>query len=91
MRDRVLQDLPGEFATWLNEDESALLERVRVELEPRQPIELHVYYRPDLGLNTQWIALLHDPARRLPEGILLTLYAAALSRIFELLLEALTS
>src|SRR5450432_1500015 len=30
MRDRVLQDLPGEFAAWLNDDESTLLERVRV-------------------------------------------------------------
>lgn len=91
MRDRVLQDLPDEFTAWLNKDESTLLERVRVELEPRQPIELHVYYRPELGLSTQWIALLHDPARRLPEGILLTLYAGDLSRIFELLLEALSS
>ena len=73
---------------WLTADELALIERLDEALQPRQPIAVQLSYQPELGLNSQWIAVLHDPSKEPPDGVTLTVHAAHLVEVCEMLIEA---
>jgi hypothetical protein len=79
-------DVAGDV--WLTSDELALIERLDVALQPRQPIAVQLSYQPELGLNSQWVAVLHDPGKEPPEGVTLTIRAAHLAEVCEMLIEA---
>ncbi len=83
-------DLPADFPddTWLTAEELALVERLSVLLQTRQPIALQLSYRPDLGLSSQWVAILHDPTKEPPDGVTLALHAAHLAEVCSQLIEA---
>lgn len=72
---------------WLTPDEIAVIERVHEALKPRQPIALRLTYDPELGLSSQWVATLHDPAKEPPAGVTLTLYAEHLLDLCQRLID----
>ncbi len=73
---------------WLTREEQAALDQLRSILEPRQPIALRLSYRPELGLSSQWVAVLHDPQQEPPQGTTLEMHAAELAEVCQLLIEA---
>jgi hypothetical protein len=85
--------LETDFAddTWLTADEIALLDRLLETMRPRQPIGLQLVYRPELGLNSQWLAVLHDLNKEPPEPIMNAIHAEHLARVCELLIEFATT
>jgi hypothetical protein len=80
------EDVAGDV--WLTPDELALIERLDAVLQPRQPIAVQLSYQPELGLNSQWVAVLHDPVQEPPDGVALTIHAAHLTEVCEMLIEA---
>ena len=72
---------------WLTPDEVAIVERVYEMVQLRQPIALRLMYNPELGLSSQWVATLHDPAKEPPAGVTLTLYAEHLLELCKKLIE----
>jgi hypothetical protein len=82
--------LPADFPddAWLTGDEMALIERLHGLLQARQPIALQLGYRPELGLNSLWVAVLHDPTKEPPEGVTLAVHAAHLADVCEQLIQA---
>jgi hypothetical protein len=73
---------------WLTPDELSLIERLGAVLQPHQPIAVRWSYQPELGLNSQWVAVLHDPGKEPPDGVTLTIRAAHLAEVCEMLIEA---
>ncbi len=73
---------------WLTPDELALIERLDAVLQPRQPIAVQLSYQPELGLNSQWVAVLHDPGKEPPESVTLSVRASHLVEVCEMLIEA---
>jgi hypothetical protein len=82
--------IPADFPddTWLSGDELTLIERLSSLLQARQPIALQLSYRPDLGLSSQWVAILHDPTKEPPDGVTLAVHAAHLAEVCQQLIEA---
>src|SRR5258706_11270604 len=66
--------LPDQFPadSWLSPDESALLDKLKMLMEAREPVALHIRYRPEMGLSTSWAAVLHDPTQHSAQGVLVT-------------------
>lgn len=81
----LLTDFPDD--AWLTADEMSLLDRLLESIRPRQPIGLQLVYRPELGLSSQWIAVLHDLNKEPPEPIMNAIHAEHLARVCELLIE----
>ncbi len=81
--------LPTDFPddTWLTADEIALLDRLIELMRPRQPVGLQLAYRPELGLSSQWMAVLHDLNKEPPEPIMNAIHAEHLAQVCELLIE----
>ncbi|MCC7448308.1 MAG: hypothetical protein IT324_12885 [Anaerolineae bacterium] len=81
--------LPADYAddAWLTADEIALLDRLMALMQSRQPIGMQLVYRPELGLSSQWIAVLHDLNKEPPEPIMNAIHAEHLARVCELLIE----
>jgi hypothetical protein len=82
--------LPASFAedAWLTSDELELMERLSTLLLSRQPIALQLGYRPELGLSSVWVAVLHDPTKVPPEGVTLAAQAAHLAEVCAQLIQA---
>jgi hypothetical protein len=82
--------LPDDFPddAWLTRNELALIERLYRLLQPRQPIALQLGYRPELGLSSLWVAVLHDPTKEPPEGVTLAVHAEHLADVCQQLIEA---
>jgi hypothetical protein len=81
--------LPDQFPTdaWLSREESALLEKLNALMEPRQPVALHITYRPEMGLSTSWSAVLHDPTQQNKQGVLVTTQGRNLAEILRQLTD----
>ncbi len=76
-----------EDEAWLTSEETAVIAHLHEALGPRQPIALRLTYDPELGLSSQWVAVLHDPAQEPPAGVTLTLYAEHLLDLCQRLIE----
>jgi hypothetical protein len=85
----IPKDFPDD--SWLSGDEIALIERLSRLLDARQPIALQLSYRPDLGLSSNWVAILHDPTKEPPDGVTLAVHAAHLAEVCQQLIEATTT
>jgi hypothetical protein len=82
--------IPADFPddSWLTGDEIGLIEQLSGLLQERQPIALELGYRPELGLSSQWVAILHDPTKEPPDGVTLAVQAAQLAEVCNRLIEA---
>jgi hypothetical protein len=56
-------------------------------LRARQPVALELGYCPEFGMSACWVAMLHDPDRQPPEGVILTRQAGELAEVCKLLIE----
>ncbi len=82
--------LPDDFPenAWLEKKEQKLIDNLCKLLKSRHPIALHLSYHPDLGLSSRWVAILHDPEKQPPEGVLLNVSGAHLTEACQMLLDA---
>jgi hypothetical protein len=78
-------DVPEDF--WLTAEDLAIMQRVDSLLHERQPIALELGYCPEFGMSACWVAMLHDPARQPPDGVILMKQAGELAQVCELLIQ----
>jgi hypothetical protein len=79
-------DVPDDL--WLSAGEVALIEKVDALRRSYPAVALELGYSPELGMSSCWVAMLHDPTRQPPDGVILTRQAGELAEVCKLLIDA---